>query len=201
MRNTRIFSVAAAILLLITFSPPLLAQDRPVDTARSRVLVHVSKAGLFSTFGDNHEVEAPITEGFLDGARAVKLVIESQRLKVLDPQLPPDKRRQVQERMLGPEVLDVARFPRITFESTSVEQDGPGHLLVHGQLSLHGQTRPVVVNVRSEGERYVGTCAFKQREFGITPVSVAGGTVKVKDELKIEFDVRTKSEAAGALLR
>jgi hypothetical protein len=32
---------------------------------------------------------------------------------------------------------------------------------------------------------------LKQRDFGITPVSVAGGTVKVKDQVKIEFDIAT----------
>jgi hypothetical protein len=37
--------------------------------------------------------------------------------------------------------------------------------------------------------RYVGRFALKQRDFGITPVSIAGGTVRVKDELKIEFDI------------
>ncbi len=30
---------------------------------------------------------------------------------------------------------------------------------------------------------------MKQRDFGIMPISIAGGTVKVKDEIKIEFDV------------
>jgi len=35
-------------------------------------------------------------------------------MKVLEPQLSADKRQQVQERMLGPDVLDVARFP-LTF--------------------------------------------------------------------------------------
>jgi hypothetical protein len=168
-------------------------QTRPIDTRSSKLIVHVFKAGMFSAFGDNHDVEAPISEGSVDDrTRLVKFVIESQRMKVLDPQLAPDKRRQVQERMLGPDVLDVARFPQIKFESTSVEQVGPGRLLVRGQLSLHGLIRPVVVDVRTENGHYVGTSTFKQREFGITPVSVAGGTVKVKDELKIEFDVRCR---------
>jgi hypothetical protein len=32
---------------------------------------------------------------------------------------------------------------------------------------------------------------LKQSEFGITPISLAGGTVKVKDEMKIDFDIVT----------
>ena len=133
----------------------------------------------------------PISEGFIDeDAQQARFVIDSGRMKVLDPSLSPNKRQQVQERMLGPDVLDIARFPQIRFESTSVGPGGPGHLLVRGRLSLHGVTRPVVVDIRAEAGHYMGTSTFKQREFGITPVSIAGGTVKVKDELQIEFDIR-----------
>lgn len=198
MKTARLTNtVAISLLVVLVLAGTLVAQSRPIDINQSKLVVHVSTAGLFSAFGDNHEVAAPVTEGFVDEAvRRVKLVVESQRLKVLDPQLSADKRRQVQERMLSPEVLDVEHFPRISFESTSVEQAGPGQLLVRGQLALHGKTHPVVVKVRSDGAHYVGTCKFKQREFGITPVSVAGGTVKVKDEVTIEFDIRTSSMAA-----
>jgi polyisoprenoid-binding protein YceI len=154
---------------------------------------------MFSAFGDNHEVAAPISEGSIDeAARHVRLVIESAQLKALDPQLSPDKRAQVQERMLGPEVLDVKQYPRIVFQSTGVEQTAPDRLVVRGSLSLHGQTRPVVVNVRTDNGHYVGTSSIKQREFGITPVSIAGGTVKVKDELKIDFDIRPGPPTASA---
>ncbi len=197
MRNARPRMIAI-LSVILALSPALAGQARPIDTSNSKLIVHVSKAGLFSALGDNHEVAAPISEGFVDeGARRVKFVVESARMKVLDPQLSPDKRRQVQERMLGPDVLDVTRFPRITFESTGVEQPGPGRLLVHGQLSLHGVTRPVAISVRKENARYIGTATLKQRDFGITPVSVAGGTVKVKDELKIEFDIGTSAQAAA----
>ncbi len=193
---------ALAVLVVFALPQTLVGQSRQIDTHNSRLVIRVLKAGLFSAFGDNHEVEAPISEGLVDEqTRRVALVIESQHLKVLDPQLSSEKRQQVQERMLGPEVLNVAHFPRITFESTSIEPTGSGRLIVHGQLSLHGETHPVVVNAWTEGEHYMGTCTFKQRQFGITPVSIAGGTVKVKDELTIEFDIRTAAATAGVRSR
>jgi polyisoprenoid-binding protein YceI len=193
--------LALAVILGFLWVPAtLVAQNRTIDTNHSKLRVYVSKAGLFSAFGgDNHEVEAPISEGLVDeSARRVKFIIDSRQMKVLDPQLSPDKRNQVQERMLGPDVLDVARFPQIKFESTSVEQAAPGRMLVRGQLVLHGVTRPVIVNVQTENGHYVGTVAFKQRDFGISPVTIAGGTVKVKNELKIEFDIRTSTQTAVA---
>jgi hypothetical protein len=41
---------------------------------------------------------------------------------------------------------------------------------------------------RSDG-RYFGDIQIRQRDFGITPIRIAGGTVSVKDELKIEFQI------------
>jgi hypothetical protein len=153
----------------------------------------VFKSGLFSAFADNHEIRAPISRGFLDEAgRRVELVIDSRQLVVLDPGLAPEKRHEVQQRMLGPEVLDSDRFREICFEASEVEQTSRDRFLVSGSLSLHGRTRPISVHVLRSNGRYHGDAVLNQRDSGITPVSVAGGTVKVKDELRIEFDLGTE---------
>jgi polyisoprenoid-binding protein YceI len=60
---------------------------------------------------------------------------------------------------------------------------------VHGNLNLHGKNQPVVVVVALEAGHYRGSATVKQTNFGIEPISIAGGTVKVKDEVKIEFDM------------
>jgi polyisoprenoid-binding protein YceI len=59
-------------------------------------------------------------------------------------------------------------------------------------LTLHGQTRSITLHVSSTGTHYHGTTTLKQTDFGITPISIAGGTMKVKDELAIDFDVVTR---------
>lgn len=185
------------IITIIAFVPLAAGQTRSIDSS-SRLVVHAFKSGLFSGFADNHEIEAPISDGTVDerGLR-VRFVVDASRMKVLDPKLSADKRREVQERMEGPEVLDSARFPQITFESTKVERTGQGMLRVDGRLLLHGVTRPISLSVKSETGHYVGTTTLSQREFGITPISIAGGTVKVKDELKIDFDIKTRAESSG----
>src|SRR5690349_17523079 len=107
--------------LMVVGSSCALAQSSPIDVANSKLIVHVSKAGLLSAFGDDHEVAAPISAGSVDeGTRRVTFMIEAARLRVLDPQLAADKREQVQRRMLGPDVLDVSDFPEIRFESNRV---------------------------------------------------------------------------------
>ena len=70
-----------------------------------------------------------------------------------------------------------------------VEPAGTDRWRVAGRLTIHGQTRPVTVAVNRQGGSYRGSAAIKQRDFGIEPISIAGGTVKVKDEIKIEFDI------------
>ena len=200
VKNTATFPSLRLFLLMVLISGvgATSGQITPIDTTNSRLLIHVSKSGVFSGFADNHEVEARIVEGTLDETSGrLRLSIDSRQMRVLDPQLPADKRQQVQDRMLGPEVLDSSRFPEITFESTHVERGPQGTVTVDGRLSLHGVTKPLSVVAHLENRRYTGKFTLKQRSFGITPVSIAGGTVKVKDELVIEFEIATSASSKG----
>jgi polyisoprenoid-binding protein YceI len=83
-----------------------------------------------------------------------------------------------------------AGHPEIAFRSTAAAPGAAGSWTVNGNLTLHGQTSPVTVEVKETGGHYVGTCRFKQTGFGMTPVKVAGGTIRVKDEVQIEFDIQ-----------
>ena len=115
--------------------------------------------------------------------------VKSADLKVLDPDSSDSERSQVQHTMEGPKVLDPDKFPEISFHSTSIEAASPGKWNVLGDLMLHGQTHPVKVEVEGANGHYRGSSRFRQTEFGITPISIGGGSVKVKDEVRIEFDV------------
>ena len=61
------------------------------------------------------------------------------------------------------------------------------------RLTLHGVTKPVSVDVTRQIDAYVGTVRIKQTEFGIQPIKIGGGVVRVKDELEISFRVYTAS--------
>lgn len=154
--------------------------------------VHVYRSGLFSFAGDNHEIRAAITSGVLNEAtRSVELGVDVRRMRVLDPNLSPDKRAQVQEKMLSPDVLDPDRFPKIEFRSTRVEEKNGNNLSVSGNLTLHGQTRPINVIVVRTQSHYRGSATIKQTDFAIKPISIGGGTIKVKDEVRVDFDIVT----------
>jgi polyisoprenoid-binding protein YceI len=187
---TRIVLVAAS-LAMVAVALPCEAQPRAIDTTRSTVTVRVFKAGLFRALADDHTIEAPLAEGTLDDSAmpSVQIAIDARRMHVLDPGVSPKDRQAVQTRMLGPDVLDADRFPHIRFHSVAIQQADADRWSVRGELELHGQTRPVTVNVVRAQGHYKGSTSLKQSDFGIKPISIVGGTVKVKDEIRIEFDI------------
>jgi polyisoprenoid-binding protein YceI len=167
------------------------AQQRTIDTEKSVMTVRVYKAGLFSALGHDHEIAAPIARGAVDTtARQVELYTKAGALQVRDPEVSDKDRAEIQSTMLGPEVLDAEHHPEIVFRSTGAEPMGADSWNVHGNLTLHGQTRALAVEVRETGGHYVGTSRFRQTDFGIKPVKLAGGAIRVKDEIRIEFDIQ-----------
>jgi len=110
-------------------------------------------------------------------------------MRVLDPGISAKERAQIQSTMLGPAVLGSSKYPEIMFRSTQVQATDPDTWSVLGELTMHGETHIVPVQVREMGGHYVGSSRFKQTEFGIQPVKVAGGMVRVKDEVRIDFDI------------
>jgi polyisoprenoid-binding protein YceI len=109
-------------------------------------------------------------------------------MKVLDPEASASTRAEVEHNMLSDQVLDTQQFPEIAFESTNVQPAANDAYTVSGNLTLHGETRAVRVAVKRAGaNKYEGSAKLKQTAFGIQPVTIGGGAVKVKDEVDITF--------------
>lgn len=187
------WSIVAAGLLVCGMAGLGIARDekRPIDVAQSVLKVYVDKSGLFSVFAHNHEILAPVTEGAVEESEnaSVEFLVEAAKMQVLDPKVSAKDRAEIQETMLGPAVLDTERYAEIRFHSTTIERAGDARWKVRGNLLLHGQTRSVVVEVSEKEGRYRGSATLKQSDFGIKPVSLFGGTVKVKDVVRIEFEI------------
>lgn len=157
---------------------------------RSSITIHVHKGGFFSSLGHDHTVEAPFSRVLLNArARTVEVVVVATQMKVVDDDVSPKDRADIQKSMLGPEVLDASRFPEIRFQSSRVDETSTNRYRVTGKLDLHGVTRDLSFDVSKTGDgAYSGKTKLKQTDFGIKPFS-AGGVVKIKDELELEFHV------------
>jgi polyisoprenoid-binding protein YceI len=166
-------------------------EKRPMDAGQSHLNVHVEKTGLLSSFGHRHEITAPILRGEVDTSNpsSVWFDVDATGMKVVGADESDDTKTQVQQAMLGPGVLDVAHYPQIHFASDTVELIRDGHWRVRGRLTLHGQTHPIVLETFLEKGHYRGTATIQQTTFGITPIRVVGGTINVKDEVQIDYDI------------
>jgi polyisoprenoid-binding protein YceI len=82
-----------------------------------------------------------------------------------------------------------------TFTSTGVTPAAGASAsgAIEGTLTLHGTSRPLRLQVTSPAPgRYRGSTTLRQTDFGITPYSGFFGTLKLKDEIGIEFEVSIK---------
>ena len=97
---------------------------------------------------------------------------------------------------MNTDVLRIQQFPSIRFRSTGVRR-APGRengFIVDGQLTIRDRTQPVSIPLEAApvgggSIRVRGEYSFRQTAFGITPVRVAGGAVRVKDEVKVRFEL------------
>jgi polyisoprenoid-binding protein YceI len=180
--------------LLGLLSVPLLVVDatsqKSIDTEHSVLTVRVYKAGAFSAFGHEHAIRAPIQKGSFDEDKgSVEFVVDTRALRVVDSDVSDKDRAEIQNTMLGAKVLDSEQFHEIRFHSTEVTRGSENRWTVQGDLTLHGQTHSVKLDVERHDGRYRGAAWLRQGEFGIKPVTVAGGTIKVKDEVRVEFEI------------
>ena len=182
-----------------------------VDPATSHVRLNLGRSGLMKFLGHEHHIEAPVAEGRVlvvegDPARSsVQLRFESARLALVPGSEPAADIPKVEERMRGPEVLEVTRYPAIEFASTSVRGERTGssgfRLVVVGTLTLRGRSFPVEVPLEvarsADGIEARGTIALRLRDLGVEPPSIAG-VVKVANDFSLEFEIRAKASIAVA---
>jgi polyisoprenoid-binding protein YceI len=203
------------VLVRVGLAAPAAGGTFVVSEGRSYVLVHVGKAGLLSFAGHQHEVEAPVA-GRIDvdtgdvGASSVELTFAAARFRVRPEGEPQGDAPKVEEVMRGPRVLDSARFGEIRFRSRRVSgravsgSSAPAEyeVRVTGDLDIRGVTREVVVpmEVVLDGDTLTakGRSTIRQDQFGLVPVTAAGGTVRVRNEIEIAFEIVAERQHEGA---
>jgi polyisoprenoid-binding protein YceI len=101
----------------------------------------------------------------------------------------------------SPNFLDVEKFPTITFKSKRTESAGPGKLKITGDLTMHGVTKEVVLDVDGptapvkdpKGNSHMGASAatkVNRKDFGVN-----GAPSMVGDDISITIDVELVKSA------
>lgn len=180
-----------------------------VDAGRSRFVVRASATGLLSAFGHNPSIAIRNFTGeawFRPQApeqSSLRLEIDPASLAITGDVN--DKDRQEMERAMREDVLETSRYREIRFESSSNQAskiaEGMYRLKLAGKLTLHGVERdlefPANLTADENTLRANGEFVIRQTDYRIRLVSVAGGTLKLKDELKFTFDIVANRRREG----
>ncbi len=172
-----------------------------IDGRASRFNVRAIATGLLSAMGHNPTMAIRDFSGGMNfdpaklEASAFQLVIKASSLAVQDDISSKDRREM--ERLMNEEVLESAKYPEIRYEAAAISVSRISDMLLaanlDGELTLHGATRRQLIAARvtllGSMLRASGEFALKQTDFGIKLVSVAGGALKLKDELKFSFEI------------
>ncbi len=168
---------------------------------QSRFLAHVDAGGLLSPFAHHHTIDLGGYSGQVQVVSEtgipinIHLIIPADSLVVIDKEHRKDIPK-IQQTMRQ-DVLEVRNFPQIEFRSsgiTAVEKKGSAYRLeISGNLTLHGETHPLAFSCEvrrfEHALRANGEFSILQTDYGMKPVSLFGGLVKVKDRVKISFNM------------
>ena len=169
------------------------------DVALSLFTVHVFADGIVASLGHSptlaireYSGEAEFVPGTMDAA-SINMKIAAGSLSVSDEMRDSDRREL--ERIMRQEVLRTAKYPQIVFQSSSIRpkllSKDQYHLDVAGALTITGeachQEFGAEVMFGHDTFRANGEFRIRLTDFGLPLVSVAGGSLKVKDELKMAF--------------
>jgi len=184
------------------------ASNFVIDAVRSTFTVQAFSTGFLSALGHNPriavrnilgDVRFVSRESALEDVR-VHVSIDPRSLEVVDDIS--DKDRREIHRQMYDDVLDVDRYPEIIYDCSRVTINGSGDQLsslLTGDLTLHGETHPLAVSARvaisGDVLKASGDFSVSQREYGIPLVSVAGGAIKLKDEVKCAFNIVARKQA------
>jgi polyisoprenoid-binding protein YceI len=175
-----------------------------IDASRSSFTVQSFAEGMLSFMGHNPTFAVRRYGGevrFAPGnqkADSMLLVVQANTLTLLD-RLKEKDRAEI-ENTMREEVLETHQYPEIVFVSKDIAMRQIAETVfeveIDGKLSLHGVTQRYLIKAEAEidekGLRAKGGFTLRQSDFNIKPVKALGGTLKVKDEVNVSFDIATK---------
>jgi polyisoprenoid-binding protein YceI len=177
-----------------------------IDGRSSRFHVQATATGLLAKMGHNPNIGIRDFSGEMKfdpenlKAGSFRLVIKTSLLGVQDDIS--DKDRREIERLMKDEVLETAKYPEILYDAPKISVTKMTDMLysatINGDLTMHGITRkqPITARVAMFGSmlRASGDFTLDQTDYDIKLVSVAGGALKLKDELKFSFEIVARKQ-------
>jgi len=187
------------VAILVAFAAPALAATWQIDPAHTNVSFSVRHMMVSNVRGEFTTVSGTV-EG--DEKTPTQAVITA----TIDAASIDTREAKRDGHLKSPDFLDVAKYPTITFKSKKIEPAGAGQFKVTGDLTLHGVTRDVVLDVSDVtqpvkdpmGKSRAGaraTTKIDRKDFGINwSKAMDGGGLVVGDEVAISIDVEATAQ-------
>jgi len=181
-----------------------------IDPRTSQFTVQAFANGLIAAIAHSPKIAIRDWTGVIDvasgdfDAASIHIRVKPASLEVLDEM--PDSDRRELHRIMNHEVLESAKFPEIAYESARVitdkMKDDLYRVNVRGRLTLHGVSNEQDVGAQAslgvDSIRAHGSFTLLQTDYDIRIASIAGGTLKLMDELKFSFYVLARKAATAA---
>src|SRR5207249_5019677 len=176
-----------------------------VDPRESLVVIEVRRAGSLARLGHDHVVASHEVGGYVapDEGRAdlyvalARLAVDEAALRAgagFDTQPTESDIEGTRANMLE-KVLEAEKFPFALIQ-VSGTNTMRGDVTLNVAITLHGSTRTLQAPARIDadaGEMSVtGRFSFDQTDFGITPYSLLGGAIAVKNGVELRFRIRAR---------
>ena len=192
-------SQAAGITVPSAAEAPVMRYQ--LDASRSKFIVHAHRGGIFWFKGHDHLIAARDFSGVAEltpdalNPASLQLTVRSASLEETSDAFTPQQKGIIKKE-LDEIVLESAKYPEITFQSTDVKgelKNNAFDVKIGGNITLHGVTKHIVIpaTVKLEGDTIhaVGKFDLNRGDFNVKATSAFHGTVRVKGNLSFTFDI------------
>ena len=187
MSTIRILFATLVLIILAPFTAVSASETYKIDPTHSRIAFKVKQAfttvtGRFKQFGGTVQVDREHPEK--------SSVTATIQVKSIDTGIA--KR---DAHLCSEEFFNAAKFPEITFKTSSVKQTGPDAGDILGDFTMHGVTKPITLHVKllnkdEKSTRWeVTTAALSRREFGTQFSSGVEGISMISDKVVVDIEI------------
>ena len=146
------------------------AGNYKIDNSHSAVIFRIKHLGVGYCYGRFNQFDGKLTLGEGDADNAIDITIKADSVDSND------KKRD--DHLRGQDFFNVKQFPTIAFKSTEFKKSGTGKYSVKGDLTLHGVTKQITVELDHVGAAkdpwggyrtgFEGSFEIKRADYGIT---------------------------------
>lgn len=169
-----------------------------LDFSKSACFIYVSREGALSGVG--HDLKLRVTNFAIKSSEtplSVQAEFRADSLRVIGAikggrvteNLPTPQEKQMIEKNILEDVLEVRKYLTITFRSTSVEKVSNHQYQIAGQLDLHGVRKDFRFAVELKSGRATAIVLISQMDFRITPFRAFLGALRINPAVLVEVSV------------